>query len=80
MSLGAQSIEVEYKDGREYVIATKGTVGISIATYKSSSADAKELRRNLYAAARKPVRTIIGDKYTFSKSASSIVLANLRSQ
>ena len=43
MSLGAQSIEVEYKDGREYVIATKGTVGISIATYKSSSADAKEL-------------------------------------
>jgi len=60
ISLGAQSIEVEYKDGREYVIATKGTVGISTATYKSSSADAKELRRNLYAAAKKPVRTIIG--------------------
>jgi hypothetical protein len=60
MSLGAQSIEVEYKDGREYVIATKGAVGISIATYKSASADAKELRRNLYAAAKKPVRTIIG--------------------
>jgi DNA-binding MarR family transcriptional regulator len=60
ISLGAQSIEVEYKDGREYVIATKGTVGISIATYKSSSADAKELRRNLYATAKKPVRTIIG--------------------
>src|SRR5215471_16237268 len=59
MSLGAQSIGVEYKDGREYVIATKGAVGISIANYKSSSADANELRRNLYAAAKKPVRTVI---------------------
>ena len=38
----------------------KGAVGISIATYKSSSVDAKELRRNLYAAAKKPVRTVIG--------------------
>ena len=52
MSLGAQSMEVEYKDGREYVIANEGSVGISIANYKSSSADAKELRRNLYAAAK----------------------------
>jgi hypothetical protein len=60
MSLGAQSIEVEYKDGREYVIATKGAVGISIVTYKSSSADAKELRRDLYAAVKKRVRTVIG--------------------
>jgi hypothetical protein len=60
MSLGAQSIEVEYKDGREWVIANKGAVGISIANYKSSSTDAKELRGNLYAAAKKPVRTVIG--------------------
>lgn len=59
MSLGAESIEVEYKDGREWVIANKGAVGISIANYKSSSADAKELRANLYAAAKKPVRTVI---------------------
>jgi len=60
MSLGAQSIEVEYKDGREWVIANKGAVCISIANYKSSSADAKELHVNLYAAAKKPVRTVIG--------------------
>jgi LexA DNA binding domain len=60
MSLGAQSIEVEYKDGREWVTANKGAIGISIANYKSSSADAKELRGNLYAAAKKPVRTVIG--------------------
>jgi len=59
LSLGAQSIEVEYKDGREWVIANKGAVGISIANYKSSSADAKELRGNLSAAAKKPVRTVI---------------------
>ena len=60
MSLGAQSIEVEYKDGREWVIANIGAVGISIANYKSSSANAKELRGNLYAAAKKPVRSVIG--------------------
>jgi repressor LexA len=60
MSLGAQSINVEYKDGREWVFANNGTVGISIANYKSSSADAKELRGNLYAAAEKPVRTVVG--------------------
>ena len=59
LSLGAQSIEVADKDGREWVVANKGAVGISIANYKSSSADAKELRGNLSAAAKKPVRTVI---------------------
>jgi hypothetical protein len=59
LSLGAQSIEVEYKDGREWVFANQGGVGIGIANYKSSSADAKELRGNLYAAAKKRVRTVI---------------------
>jgi len=62
MSLGAQAIEVEYKDGREWVFANKGAIGISIANYKSSSADAKELRANMYAAAKKPVRTVIRGK------------------
>jgi len=60
LSLGAQAIEVEYKDGRERVFANTGGTGIGIANYKSSSADAKELRGNLYAAAKKPVRTVIG--------------------
>jgi len=60
LSLGAQSIEVEYKDRREWVFAHKGGIGIGIANYKSSSADAKELRGNLYSAAKKPVRTVIG--------------------
>ena len=60
LSLGAQSIEVEYKDSREWVFAHKDGIGIGIANYTSSSADAKELRGNLYAAAKKPVRTVIG--------------------
>ena len=60
LSLGAQSIEVEYKDSREWVFAHRGGIGIGIANYASSSADAKELRGNLYAAAKKPVRTVIG--------------------
>ena len=62
LSLGAQSIQVEYKDRREWVIANKEGIGISIANYMSSSVDAKELRGNLYAAAKKPRRTVIGGK------------------
>jgi hypothetical protein len=56
LSLGAESIDVEHKDGREWVFARRGSVGISIANYRSSSADAKELRGNLYAAAKRPRR------------------------
>jgi LexA DNA binding domain len=60
LSLGAESIEVDYKDSRQWVFAKKGGMDIRIANYASSSADAKELRGNLYAAAKKPVRTVIG--------------------
>src|SRR5215831_920608 len=60
LSLGAVSVEVEYRDGREWVIIRKGGIGIGIADYKSSSAEAKELRGNLFAAVKKPVRTVIG--------------------
>ena len=60
LSLGAQSIKVEYKDRREWVFAHKGGMGIGIANYASSGAEAKELRGNLCAAAEKPVRTVIG--------------------
>ena len=63
LSLGARSIEVEYKNGRAWVIANKEGIRISI-NYKSSSDDAKELRGNLYAAAKKPHRTVLaGDVY-----------------
>jgi hypothetical protein len=59
LALGAESIEVEYDDGREWVFARKAETSISIANYATSGADAKELRKNLYAAAKKPVRTVI---------------------
>jgi hypothetical protein len=62
LSLGAESIEVEYQDGHEWVFAEKGGVGISIASYKGSSADAKELRGDLYSAAKKPRRTVIAER------------------
>ena len=58
LSFGVDSIDVEYKDGREWVFAG----GFGIANYASSSAEAKELRENLYAAHKKPVRTAIGGK------------------
>ena len=84
--LGAQSIQVEHKDGREWVIANKGGFGIAIASYKSSGADAKELRGNLYAAAKRPVRTLIGGQVYILKvgvfekrSASSRSLARMPS-
>jgi hypothetical protein len=53
---------VEYKDRREWVSAYIGGTGVGIANYASSSADAKELRGNLAAAAKKPVRTVLGGK------------------
>jgi DNA-binding MarR family transcriptional regulator len=59
LSFGATGLDVERKDGREWVFMTQGGAGVSIANYKSSSADAKELRENLYAAAKKPVRAAI---------------------
>jgi hypothetical protein len=60
VSLGARSIRVEYKDGREWVFADRAGTGIGIANYKSSSVDGKELRGNLYATAKRPVRSVIG--------------------
>jgi LexA DNA binding domain len=68
LSLGAQSIEVQHKDGRELVFANKDNVGISIANYASFSADAKELRGNLYAAAKKRVRAVIGGQVYIIKA------------
>jgi hypothetical protein len=58
LSLGAESIEVERKDGRERVFAFPGGARIRIANYASSSADGKELCGNLYAAVKKAVRAV----------------------
>jgi hypothetical protein len=57
LSFGAEAIEVEYKDRKEWVFALKVGVRIKIAAFASSDSDAKELRRDLYAA-KKPVRFV----------------------
>lgn len=49
VSNGADSLEVEYEDGHEWVYARKENSGVSIANYPSDSREAKELRKNLYA-------------------------------
>ena len=38
LALGAESIEVEFKDGRDWVFANKGGIGIGIANYASPGA------------------------------------------
>lgn len=60
LSLGAQSLEVEHKDRHERVFARNGETVIRTANFASSSSDGKELRENLDAARKKPVRTAIG--------------------
>jgi hypothetical protein len=59
LSVGADSIEVEHKDRREWVYGRKGDVAMSFASFPSSSSDAKELRENLYRAHKKPLRTVL---------------------
>ena len=44
LSCGAQAIEVEHKDGREWVSLRKGETAYAAANFASSSRDAKELR------------------------------------
>jgi predicted amino acid dehydrogenase len=45
--LGADALEVEYKDGYEEVCAAKGGVGYGIARFRSSSREAASLRKEL---------------------------------
>lgn len=63
LSLGAESITVEYNDGHEWVFATpKDGARFRIGKYQGSSSDAIELRENLRAAVLKPVRALLGGK------------------
>src|SRR5258708_1907708 len=62
VSFGAQWFETERKDGRQRAFAQIDGARARIANFEDASADAKELRANLYAATKKPVRTVIGGK------------------
>jgi hypothetical protein len=50
--LGADALEVEYKDHSEWVFAEKGPLGFGIASFPSSSPEATELRSECYRVAR----------------------------
>ncbi len=53
LAADATEFEVEYKDGVEQVIAIKGAMGVGVAALPSSSEEAEELRRRLYAVKEK---------------------------
>jgi hypothetical protein len=48
LSAGATEFEVEYKDGHEEICVMRGPIGFGIASLKSSSKEAQELRAQLY--------------------------------
>jgi hypothetical protein len=50
--LGADALEVEYKDRYEEVFAASGPLGFGIARFRSSSRDAARIREECYRLAR----------------------------
>ncbi len=63
--LGAESLEVEYKDGYEGVVAVKGQVGYGIARLQSSSPEGAALREEPYSITgrkRRRVRVTVDDR------------------
>ncbi len=58
--LGADLLDVEYKNGYEEVFAAKGGVGHGIARFRSSSREAITLREELYRIAKRKRRIAIG--------------------
>ena len=58
--LPRRAAKLDAATGGEWVYARKGDVGFGTANFASLSRDAKELRENLHAARKKPVRTALG--------------------
>jgi len=63
VDLGADGLDIEYKDGHEEVCAMKGSFGFGIASIPSSSEEASTLRDQLRAVGRKgkTITTAAGD-------------------
>jgi len=62
LRLGADSLEIEYSNGRDDVVAYIGAVGRQIASFPSNTPEALALRRELYASARRPHRFSVDDR------------------
>lgn len=56
LALGADALEVEYRNGHEEVVAYMGALGREIARFPSNSAASVALRRDLYDRRRRPLR------------------------
>ena len=56
LDLGADVLEVEYRDGHEEVVAYVGASGRQIARLKSGTPQASALRQDLYATRRRLLR------------------------
>jgi hypothetical protein len=50
--LGADALELEYKDGYEEILAASGPLGFGIARFPSASPDAARLREECYRLAK----------------------------
>lgn len=63
VAYGADSLDIEYKDGYEEVSAMKGSFGFGIASLPSASEEATGLRRQLRSIGRRgrTIRTPAGD-------------------
>ncbi len=59
LSFDAQSFEVEYIDTWQRAFAPIDGARTRIANFETASYEEKELRENLYATAKKPVRTVV---------------------
>jgi len=59
--LGADALDVEYKDRHEEVAAMRGQFGVGIARFPSSSPEAEDLRHELYGIAKKRRRVRVGE-------------------
>src|SRR5665213_497177 len=67
LSVGAKSLEIESRDGRDWIGGQIGDTAVSFANFPSSGADAKELRENLYRVHKRPLRTALdGRVYVLS--------------
>jgi hypothetical protein len=64
LAAGATDFEAEDEDGREQVCAMKGLKGFGVASFRSDSQEARELRKRLSALKEKPGKiTIQGVEY-----------------
>ena len=60
-AMGAGGLNVEYKDGTEYVCAMKGQMGEGIAQFRSDGVEAQALREELARLSGKRGDTKVGE-------------------